>query len=205
MKLLKALIALTVMALIGCSGGSSSTTKSDKGGKMPKWISKPGLYEDAIVGAGIGEGLTESKARSQAEQSGRKKIAEVLQSQIKSLTTNFMEEAGTTTEKGSESAGQEYFQEITQSLTNVTLSGAQVEEYWPAMGQKEGNKIKFYCKVILKKNAFVDAYKKQVQDDIAQKKIKSVKASADDALKALDKAIDKWEKGAEKSDEGGEE
>ena len=203
MKVLNGLMTIVLAAFIACSGGGSTTKKESS--KMPKWISKPGLYEDAIVGAGIGEGLTESKARSQAEQSGRKKIAEVLQSQIKSLTTNFLEEAGTTTDKGAtESAGQEYFQEITQSLTNTTLSGAQIEEYWPAMGMKEGNKIKFYCKVILKKNAFVEAYKKQVQDDLAQKKIKNVKASADDALKALDKAVMKWEKGAETSDDAGE-
>jgi hypothetical protein len=191
-------VVVCAMVLAGCAGGSS-TTKEDK---LPKWISKPGLYEDAIVAAGIGEGLTEQKAKSQAELSGRKKIAETIQSQIKSLTTNFMEEAATTTEKGSESAAQEYFQEITQSLTNVTLNGAMIEEYWPPMGEKTGNKIKFYAKTVLKKNELIDAFKKQVQDDVASKKIKGVKASADDALKALDKAIDKWEKSGDS--EGGE-
>ncbi len=188
-------VSLVVCALYlaGCAGGSASK-KEDK---LPKWISKPGLYEDAIMAAGIGEGLTEQKAKSQAELSGRKKIAETIQSQIKSLTTNFMEEAATTTDKGSESASQEYFQEITQSLTNVTLNGAMIEEYWPPMGEKTGNKIKFYAKVVLKKSQLIDAFKKQVQDDVASKKIKGVKASADDALKALDKAIDKWEKSGE--------
>jgi len=181
-------------AMIGCGGGSKSSKKEDK---LPKWISKPGLYEDAILAAGIGEGLSEQKAKSQAELSGRKKIAETIQSQIKNLTTNFMEEASTTTEKGSESAAQEYFQEISQSLTNVTLNGAVVEEYWPPLGMKEGNKIKFYAKVVLKKNSLIDEFRKKVKEDAAAKKIKGVKASADDALKALDKAIAKWEAGAE--------
>lgn len=197
LRYLSAVVCAVV--LVSCAGGSS-TKKEDK---LPKWISKPGLYEDAIMAAGIGEGLTEQKAKSQAELSGRKKIAETIQTQIKSLTTNFMEEAATTTEKGSESAAQEYFQEITQSLTNVTLNGAVIEEYWPPMGEKTGNKIKFYAKVVLKKSELVDAFKKQVQDDVAAKKIKGVKASADDALKALDKAIDKWEKSGDT--EGGEE
>ncbi len=182
-------LAVWTAQMMSCAGGSSSRSED----KLPKWISKPGLYEDAIIAAGIGEGLTEQKAKSQAELSGRKKIAETIQSQIKSLTTNFMEEAATTTEKGQESAAQEYFQEISQSLTNVTLNGAMIEEYWPPMGEKVGNKIKFYAKTVLKKSELVDAFKKKVQDDAAAKKIKGVKASADDALKALDKAIEKWE------------
>ncbi len=194
MRLLSVGLMICFGAMIGCGGGSKSSKKEDK---LPKWISKPGLYEDAILAAGIGEGLSEQKAKSQAELSGRKKIAETIQSQIKSLTTNFMEEATTTTEKGSESAAQEYFQEISQSLTKVTLNGAVIEEYWPPLGMKEGNKIKFYAKVVLKKSSLIDEFRKKVQDDAAAKKIKGVKASADDALKALDKAIAKWESSAE--------
>lgn len=202
MKRLVMFAMMATLALNACSGGGASTKKESK---MPKWISKPGLYEDAIIAAGIGEGLSEQKAKSQAEQSGRKKIAETIQSQIKSLTTNFMEEATTTTDKGSESAAQEYFQEVTQSLTNVTLSGAMIEEYWPPMGEKDGNKIKFYAKVVLKKSSLVDEFKKKVQEDVAAKKIKGVKASADDALKALDKAVAKWEGTAEKGGDESEE
>ncbi len=185
---------LFLATVIGCGGGSKTSKKEDK---LPKWITKPGLYEDAILAAGIGEGLSEQKAKSQAELSGRKKIAETIQTQIKSLTTNFMEEATTRDEKGSESAAQEYFQEISQSLTNVTLNGAVVEEYWPPLGMKEGNKIKFYAKVVLKKNALLDEFRKKVQDDAAAKKIKGVKKSADEALSALDKAIAKWESTSE--------
>lgn len=198
MKYMLSLLVLTAFVITSCGGGGSSTKKESK---VPKWITKPGLYEDVIIAAGIGEGLTEQKAKSQADQNGRKKIAEALQSEIKSLTTNFMEEATTTTEKGSESAAQDYFQEITQSLTNVTLSGAMVEEYWPPMGEKVGNKIKFYAKVVLKSSSVVDAFKKKVAEDAAAKKIKGVKASADEALKALDKAVSKWEKTSQGDDE----
>ncbi len=198
MKYFLSLAVLAAFMVTACGGGSTTAKKE---GKLPKWISKPGLYEDVIIAAGIGEGLTEQKAKSQADQSGRKKIAEALQSEIKSLTTNFMEEATTTTDKGSEGAAQDYFQEITQSLTNVTLSGAMIEEYWPPMGEKTGNKIKFYAKVVLKKNSVVDAFKKKVADDAAAKKIKGVKASADEALKALDKAVSKWEKTSQGDDE----
>lgn len=198
MKYLVSLLVMGAFIISACGGGSSTTKKESK---LPKWISKPGLYEDVIIAAGIGEGMTEQKAKSQADQNGRKKIAEALQSEIKSLTTNFMEEASTTTDKGSEGAAQDYFQEITQSLTNVTLSGAMIEEYWPPMGEKNGNKIKFYAKVVLKKNSVVDAFKKKVADDAAAKKIKGVKASADDALKALDKAVSKWEKTSQGDEE----
>ncbi|MCK6541650.1 LPP20 family lipoprotein [bacterium] len=197
MKSVQMFLISSLLIFMSCGGGKA-TSKNEN--KIPKWVSKPGLYEDVIVAAGIGEGLSEQKAKSQAEQNGRKKIAEALQTQVKSLTTNFMEEAGTTTEKGTESAAQEYFQEVTQTLTNITLNGAVLEEYWPPMGEKDGNRIKFYAKMVLKKSSLVDEFKKKVADDIAQKKIKNVKASADEALKALDKAIGKWEKTSESAD-----
>ncbi|MBX7150122.1 LPP20 family lipoprotein [bacterium] len=206
-------VALLTASLVSPDAMAQKKKKKKKDKNAPpEWIYKPGLYEDVIICAGVGEGFSEMKAKSQAEQNGRKKIAEALETEVKSLTTNFMEEASTTTEEGSSGAAQEYFQEITQTMTKQTLSGAMIEEYWPPLGEKNGSKVKFYAKVVLKKSAVVDAYKQQVQDDLAKKKIKGVKASADDALTALDKAISKWEKennngsadGGE-MEEGGEE
>ena len=196
---------LMIFLLLGgfmyaCGGGGSSTVEKPPK-DMPKWIYKPGLYEDVIIAAGIGSGLTERKAKSQAGADGRKKIAETLQTQIQSMTTNFLEEASTMTDDVSETAAQEYFQEITRSITNVTLNGAQLVEYWPPLGMKEGNKTKYYAKLVLKKNSIVDAFKKQVEKDAAAKKINGVKISADNALKALDKAISKWESSSNMGDD----
>lgn len=186
-QILGILTLFFVMA--GCAGSSGSTDKN----KAPEWISKAGLYDNVIIGVGIGEGLNEQKAKAQADVNGRKRIAETIQTQIKSLTTNFMEEAGTIDEKSKTAAAQEYFQEITQSITDVLVKGAAVEEYWPPFGEKTDNRIKFYAKVVFKKDALADEFKKKVQSDIAEKRIKAVKANADEALKALDKAIGKWE------------
>jgi len=206
-----AFVALVSIAVLNTDAMAQKKKKKKKKDGPPEWTYKPGLYEDVIIAAGIGEGFSEMKAKSQAEQNGRKKIAEALETEVKSLTTNFMEEASTTTEEGSSGAAQEYFQEITQTMTKQTLSGSFIEEYWPPLGEKNGSKVKFYAKVVLKKSAVIDAYKKQIQEDVAQKKIKSVKASADDALSALDKAIAKWEKDSNNGpadggeDEGSEE
>lgn len=174
----------------GCAGGSGTADKNN----TPEWISKAGLYDNVIIGVGIGEGLNEQKAKAQADVNGRKRIAETIQTQIKSLTTNFMEEAGTIDEKSKTAAAQEYFQEITQSITDVLVKGATVEEYWPPYGEKTDNRIKFYAKVVFKKEVLADEFKKRVQSDVAEKRIKAVKANADEALKALDNAISKWEK-----------
>lgn len=201
-------VALLTVALVNTDAMAQKKKKKKKDKNAPpEWVYKPGLYEDVIICAGVGEGFSEMKAKSQAEQNGRKKIAETLETEVKSMTTNFMEEATTTTEEGSEGAAQEYFQEITQSMTKQTLSGAFIEEYWPPLGEKNGSKIKFYAKVVLKKSAVIDAYKEKVKEDLAQKKIKGVKASADDALSALDKAIAKWETESNNgpADGGGEE
>ncbi len=206
--LMLALVGFLAFSLTSTDAMAQKKKKKKKDGP-PEWTYKPGLYEDVIVAAGVGEGMSEMKAKSQAEQNGRKKIAEALSSEVKSLTTNFMEEAGTTTEQGSETNAQNYFSEVTQSMTNQTLNGVQIEEYWPPLGEKNGSKIKFYAKMVLKKSAVIDAYKKQIQEDVAQKKIKVVKNSADDALKSLDKAIGKWEKtadnGSSVESEGSEE
>lgn len=199
-------LAVLTVSLLSHEANAQKKKKKKKANEPPEWIYKPGLYEDVIIAAGVGEGFSEMKAKSQAEQNGRKKIAEALETEVKSLTTNFMEEATTKTEEGESGAAQEYFQEITQTMTKQTLSGAMVEEYWPPLGEKVGSKIKFYAKVVLKKSAVVDAYKEKVKEDLAKKKIKGVKASADEALNALDKAISKWEKENNKGPaDGGED
>lgn len=195
------LTVFAVFAISGCSGGKKSS-KSDWDG--PEWVIKPGVYEDAIVAAGIGLALSEKTAKNKADLDGRKKIAETLKTQIKNMATNFVEEASAVvsveTDEGSlfssEDAANEYFQEITQSVTNQTLEGAMIEEYWPPLGMKEGNKIKYYAKVVLKKNSVVDAFKEKVKKDVKAKQSKlpdKLKLKSDDALKALDKAIEKWE------------
>lgn len=199
MKRYPILISVTLAVLLAFSipnayGQKKKSKSKDKGkGGTPEWISKPGVYEDVIVAAGIGEGLSEQVAKSEAELSARKKIAEVLQSNIRSLSTNFMEEASTTTDQGSSSAAQEYFSEVTQSLTELTLKGVFIEEYYPPKGEKTGkNKIKFYAKAVLKKGDMEKAFRDQVSSDAAADKIKGVKLNANNALLALDKAIAKW-------------
>jgi hypothetical protein len=186
--------------------------KKAKKNATPEWVNKPGLYEDVIVAAGIGEGTSENIAISRAELDGRKQIAATMGTEVKSMSTNFMEEASTTTEEGSSGAAQDYFSEVTNSLTKQYLEGSKAEEYWPSRPLEKGanGKYKVYAKMVLKKSVLIEEYKKQMQEGIAKKKIAGVKASADDALGALDKAIAKWEKNSnngplESSEEGGEE
>lgn len=166
-------------------------SKTKKGG-TPEWITKPGLYEDVIVAAGIGEAMSEQAAKSEAETDARKKIAQVLQTQVQSLTTNFMEEANTTTETGSTGAAQEYFSEITQTMTDLTLKNVIIEEYYPPQGEKNGKKIKFYAKAVLSKTDFAEKFKNQVSTDAASGKINGIKMSANDALARLNKVLGGW-------------
>jgi hypothetical protein len=188
------MIALLSVALVN----HDAMAKKKKKGKNdpPEWVNKPGLYEDVIVAAGTGEALTEQNALTKAETDGRKQIAQVLGTELKNMTTAFSEEANTTTEQGSTGAAQDYMQSITQSITKQTLVGVQKEENWPMLPleKNKDGKYKVYVKMILKKSAVVDAYKKDMQKAIAEDKIKGVKMGADDALKALDKAIGSWEK-----------
>lgn len=205
MKRLLVLTSLLLMVTLILNNDSyAQKKKKDKKDAMPEWISKPGIYEDVIVGAGVGEGLSEMKAKSQAEQDARTKIARVIETNVQSLTTNFMEEASTTTDQGSSGAAQAYFSEITQTMTSLTLKNVKIEEYWPPKGEKVGKKeIKFYAKAVLNKADLEKAFKEQVAQDAAQNKIKGVKLSADKALAALDKAIANWNKSGGASNETG--
>lgn len=203
-----------VVGLIWCLAAaltlpSDAVAQKKKKGKdkgksaVPEWVSRPGVYEDVIVAAGIGEGLSEQVAKSEAELSARKKIADVIQTNIRSLSTNFMEEASTTTDQGTTSAAQEYFSEVTQSLTDLTLKNVIIEEYYPPKGEKVGKKnIKFYAKAVLKKADMEKAFKDQVSGDAAADKIKGVKMNANAAIAALDKAIAKWNNASGGGDEG---
>ncbi len=196
MKRLLGVIGLVlIVSLIMSTEANAQKKKKDKKDAMPEWVSKPGIYEDVIIGAGVGQGLSEMKAKSQAEQNARTKIAQVIETNVQSLTTNFMEEASTTTGEGSSGAAQEYFSEITQTMTSLTLKNVKIEEYWPPKGEKVGKKeVKFYAKAVLNKADLEKAFKEQVSQDAAQNKIKGVKLSADKALAALDKAINNWNK-----------
>jgi hypothetical protein len=205
-------VALLTFSLMSNDAMAQKKKKKAKKNATPEWVNKPGLYEDVIVAAGIGEGTSENIAISRAELDGRKQIAATMGTEVKSMSTNFMEEASTTTEEGSSGAAQDYFSEITNSLTKQYLEGSKAEEYWPSRPLEKGanGKYKVYAKMVLKKSVLIEEYKKQMQEGIAKKKIAGVKASADDALGALDKAIAKWEKNSnngplESSEEGGEE
>jgi hypothetical protein len=188
------MIALLAVALVN----HDAMAKKKKKGKNdpPEWVNKPGLYEDVIVAAGSGDGFKEENAITKAELDGRVKIAQVLGTEIKNMTTAFNEEANTTTEQGSTGAAQDYMQNITQAITKKYIEGSQAEEYWPLRPLEKGkdNKYHVYAKMILKKSAVVDMYKNEMKKAIAEDKIKGVKMGADDALKALDKAIGSWEK-----------
>ncbi|KAB2878947.1 hypothetical protein F9K33_11315 [bacterium] len=180
--------------------GGVSAEKSE----MPEWLSRSGLYGNIFVGVGVGESTDAQKAIIQAEENGREYIEEMIQTYIKNLTTSFIEEVGTIDDRNKIVVAKEYFEKIKESITNTVMKNSAAEDYWPpytekpqkfklSAKKKSDTKFKFYAKVVLKKESLVDEFKKKVQSDIAKKRIKAVKASAEDALKALDKAIGKWE------------
>ncbi len=194
-RILTILMALFMLMQHDATAQKKKKKDIEKSGKVPEWISRPGLYDDVIVAAGIGEGLNEKTAKAEADLDARKKIAEAIQTNVRSMTTNFIEEASQTDGVSSSSAAQEYFSEITQSLTNLTLQNVKIEEYYPPKGEKSGKKLKFYAKAVVGKADVENALKHQVSSDAASNKINGVKMSADKALAAMEKAIARWNSG----------
>lgn len=202
-RILTIIMALAMLMQHDATAQKKKKKDKEKSGGVLEWISRPGLYDDMIVAAGIGEGMNEKTAKAEADQNARKKIADAIQTNVRSMTTNFIEEASQTDGVSSSSAAQEYFSEITQSLTNLTLQNVKIEEYYPPKGEKSGKKLKFYAKAVVSKADVENALKNQVSSDAASNKIKGVKMSADKALAAMEKAIARWNSGGGEDVESG--
>ena len=169
--------------LFGC--GSSQQTSAPPAPQAPEWVTKPPRDSNAIYGVGIANiGANVVLARQKAEDAARQEIAKVIDTRVKNMMDRFMQEHQDMINAAS-STSVEFTRSVSRSVSQATLSGCQVQEVW----HDRDNKI-MYALAIITKTDIV----KQVKSNVAaQRQAAFLEQKTDDALKAMDKALDNWD------------
>lgn len=181
---LLAITFLTIIAsFIGC--GSSSQTAAPPPPEAPEWVTKPPRAVDAIYGIGMANvGSNAVLARQKAEDAARQEIAKVIDTRVKNMMDRFMQEHQDLVNVES-STSVEFTRSVSRSVSQASLTGAQIEEVW----QDVSNKI-IYAKAIVTKTDIVQQVKSNAA---AQKQAAFLEKKTDEALKTLDKALENWD------------
>ena len=135
-KLIKAVAAIAVLALlglvvVGCgsspqtSGGSAPATAQDP--TMPPWIDDL-PPEDVLWGIGAAKQSSISMARTTARSRAVVDIARQIDSRVKAMFTDYNRDAGTS---GSQ-ANLSLQEDVNRTLTDVDLSGTETNANWTA-------------------------------------------------------------------------
>ena len=171
------------MVLSGC--GSSQQTAAPPAPQAPEWVTKPPRDSNAIYGVGIANvGPNVVLARQKAEDAARQEIAKVIDTRVKSMMDRFMQEHQDLINTAS-STSVEFTRSVSRSVSQATLAGCQIQEVW----QDRENKI-LYALAIITKTDIV----KQVKSNVAaQRQAAFLEQKTDDALKAMDKALENWD------------
>lgn len=182
--LVAALVFIVVgTMLFGC--GSSQQTSAPPAPQAPEWVTKPPRDSNAIYGVGIANvGANVVLARQKAEDAARQEIAKVIDTRVKNMMDRFMQEHQDMINTAS-STSVEFTRSVSRSVSQATLSGCQMQEVW----HDRDNRI-MYALAIITKTDIV----KQVKSNVAaQRQAAFLEQKTDDALKAMDKALDNWD------------
>ena len=177
------LFAVIGTMLIGC--GSSQQTSAPPAPQAPEWVTRPPRDSNAIYGVGIANvGANVVLARQKAEDAARQEIAKIMDTRVKNMMDRFMQEHQDMINTAS-STSVEFTRSVSRSVSQATLSGCQIQEVW----HDRDNKI-MYALAIITKTDIV----KQVKSNVAaQRQAAFLEQKTDDALKAMDKALDNWD------------
>ena len=167
----------------GC--GSSQQTAAPPAPLAPEWVTKPPRDSSAIYGVGIANvGANVVLARQKAEDAARQEIAKVIDTRVKNMMDRFMQEHQDLINAAS-SSSVEFTRSVSRSVSQATLSGCQIQEVW----QDRDNRIMYALGVITRTDLV-----KQVKSNVAaQRQAAFLEQKTDDALKAMDKALENWD------------
>lgn len=184
-QILVAALLLFMVSLMTVGCGSSQQTAAPPAPQAPEWVTKPPRDSSAIYGVGIANiGANVVLARQKAEDAARQEIAKVIDTRVKNMMDRFMQEHQDMINTAS-STSVEFTRSVSRSVSQATLSGCQIQEVW----QDKDNRI-MYALAIITKTDIV----KQIKSNVAaQRQAAFLEQKTDDALKAMDKALDNWD------------
>lgn len=180
------LILLVGFVLIGCGGGERSVSP---GPKAPEWVNNPPTAVDAIYAVGAANvGANPVLARNKAADAARQELGRIIQVKVKSLLDNFMQEHQEFVNNQGTITSEEFTRSVSRSVSQATLAGSQIVEFY----YDKDSKI-YYALAVLRKNDIVNEIVKNINEAQRQKKTAFVEQKADEALKLLDKELEKWD------------
>lgn len=187
MKLLKLITIVSVAALfVGCGS---------KAAKKPDWIMKgsgafPGDKGTRIYGVGVGNPSPNiALQRTVADDRSRQQLAAILNTTVKRLIRDFMEEHKNWFNP--EASGSDEFNTVvSKNVTKATLVGSQIIDRWE--DPKSG--ALYSLAVMDLQSSFYDQYKKKMKQAIRNQHRAIVAEKRKEAESQLDAEIDKQQK-----------
>ena len=192
---LLSLTALATLALVAC-GGDDRPEAVTPGVKqptsdlqdLPKWILNPNYDEKYTISAAGSARSTIGGLPQQitfAENDGRVKIAQGIETKVKSLVENFYSQGG---EPGGAERADEVRRTISQSITNISASGIQRIDLYR---DKSDGTVWVWMVIDPKKQAEIAGQIAKVASKAAADRAQTkAELKADDAIQRLNKAID---------------
>jgi LPP20 lipoprotein len=175
-------IAFSLALISGCGGKKLTSGPIAK--KAPAWVNMgSGAFKDsdrnkAFYGVGMVNGIrNKSLAIQAANTRARAEIAKILDSYVAVLTRDYM---SSTYADGMENSAEEQKVSVTlKSMTQYTLKGAEIIEYWK--DEEDGT---FFS---LAKLDYEDVKKSLIESNNVAPKLKNfVKANADNAFQEVE-------------------
>ncbi|MFN3135485.1 MAG: LPP20 family lipoprotein [Candidatus Kryptonium sp.] len=188
MRYLTPLILIFAVALFvaGCGGAKERVAVPEA---APAWVNTPPTAVDAIYAVGAANvGANPVLARNKAADAARQELGRIIQVKVKSLLDNFMQEHQEFINTQGTVTSEEFTRSVSRSVSQATLAGSQIVEYY----YDKDNKI-YYALAVLRKNDIVNEIMRSMNEAQRQKKTAFVEMKADEALKLLDKELEKWD------------
>lgn len=174
---------LWVAPLAACGKPSPKTALEAEMQGLPPWAlgkcQETLKNKDALCASGSVQGMSSvSLARSAAEGRARTELSRVLSVRVKSMLKDYQSAAQGGPEN--ETSSEQYIEDTSKQITDVTLSGSQVEETFVS---ETGT---FWALVVLDVNAFKDSLQKA--NDLSEAVRAGIIERADRAFQSLDQA-----------------
>ncbi len=192
---LLSLTAVATLALVACGGDNNRPEAVTPGVKqpttdlqdLPKWVLNP-TYDEKYTLAAAGAARSTIGGLPQqitfAENDGRVKIAQSIETKVKSLIENFYSQGG---EPGGAERADEVRRTISQSITNISASGVQRVALYRDLSD---GTVWVWMVIDPKKQAEIAGQIGKIASKAAADRAQTkAELKADDAIQRLDKAI----------------
>lgn len=173
--------------IVGCGGPKERTAIPESA--APAWVNNPPTAVDAIYAVGAANvGANPVLARNKAADAARQELGRIIQVKVKSLLDNFMQEHQEFVNNQGTITSEEFTRSVSRSVSQATLAGSQIVEFY----YDKDNRV-YYALAVLRKNDIVNEIMRTMNEAQRQKKTAFVEMKADEALKLLDKELEKWD------------